>query len=183
MAIKYPLMYFCAGLMFGVSIMWITPESHVGISDNQLDELSIKISKNIHIQESGNVQVTSAYEAPITSSDSYDISSEQVDYLKAELALVIVDELRIHKDQMLSEINNNNLENVNVSDHDYEQYNQAQSMLYDVANGTPLSFQQFASDSRVKDLPEELRNKLMGEVAMKLTSGELNPDVFLGRNN
>lgn len=182
MAIKYPMMYFCAGLLFGVSMMWIAPETQVGISDNQLDELSIKISKNIHFRQSENTQQTHEYEAPINSSASYNINNEVIDNLKAELAIVIADELRSYKDQMRMEINNN-IENVRVSDNDYEQYNQAQLMLYDAANGVPLSFEQFTLDSRVKDLPEELRNKLMGEVAMKLTSGELDPDVFLGRKN
>lgn len=183
MMIKSPVMYFCSGLIFGLSIMWIMPESHIAISDNQLNELSIRISENFYVRSVENTQVSPGYESPIIPSDSFDISKELIDSIKSELAIVIVDELRIHKEQMLAEINNKNVENAGMSNKDYEQYQQAQSILYDAANGAPLSFQQFTSDARVKGLPVDLREKLMGEVAMKLTSGELNPDVFLGRDN
>ena len=183
MTIKYPVMYFIAGLIFGVFLMWGLPKSQIGISDNQLSELSITISKDIRSQLSKNVPVTSSYETAITPSGSIDISNELIDELKDELKLVIADELHAYKSEMLASINNSNSEKAAVTDNDYEQYHQAQLMLNDIANGAQVSFQEFASDPKIKSLPDELRNKLMGEVAMKLTSGELSPDLFLGVDN
>lgn len=181
MPAQHSLMYFIAGLVFGVSLMWGVSERSMVIPDEQLDKLSSAIIKSIDSNSSENNQLSSDYASPIISTDSIDVSNSLIEKLKIELTPVIIDELNVHQSEILAAINNGSQKKASLNEQQYQQYYQAQSMLNAIGNGSQMTLDQFVSDSSVANLPDALKKKLMGEVAMKLTSGELNPEEFLGK--
>ena len=172
--------FFIFGVIFGFFLKSLSMGSNIYLNSEQLEELSETISANIYTQFSSYTQRNSDHQLPKESVSKIEATDELVEKLKSELALVIADELRLHREEEPGLANGSNDEDDVIVDNDYEQYHQARAMLYDAENGAPLTFHEFVADPKVQALPKELRDKLMGEVAMKLTAGELNPDVFLG---
>lgn len=181
MVTKHPLIYFIAGLVFGSYLMWAASEINVAIPDEQLDKLSSVIIKSIESKLSVNNQVSSNYPRHILSADSIDVSNALIDKLKSDLTPVIIDELNVHQSEILAAIKNNSQKRSSLNNQEYQQYYQAQSMLNAIGNGSQMTLNQFVTDPNVVSLPDALKKKLMGEVAMMLTSGELTPEGFLAR--
>jgi hypothetical protein len=167
-------------LLFGVFLSWGLTEKSANLLDERLDELTELINTNTRPSK---CTQTSYSNTPTAMSSDFSLSgNELISKLKDELALVIVDELKACKSDMQAKVNNDPEKSIAI-DADYERYYRAQSLLDSAVSGGRVTFQQFTSNESVINLPDEMRDKLMGEVAVKLNSGELNPEVFLWKND
>ena len=180
---KNSIMYFIIGAFFGFFLMLLTQEKNPTLTEKQLIALSASVSESISSKLSDDNQIGQAHDISKTTYSNETVNSELINKIKNEISVILTNELLTYKQEILETINNHSPKTIKLTENDYNQYHQAQLLLMDISNGKQMNFQQLTSDPGVTNLPDELRNRLLGEMAMKLNSGELNPDTFIGKNN
>ena len=163
--------------------MLFTQEKNPTLTEKQLIALSASVSESISSKLSDDNQIGQAHDISKTTYSNETVNSELINKIKNEISVILTNELLTYKQEILETINNHSPKTIKLTENDYNQYHQAQLLLMDISNGKQMNFQQLTSDPGVTNLPDELRNRLLGEMAMKLNSGELNPDTFIGKNN
>ena len=182
MGSKIQVIYLVVGILFGGLIMSIFQDKNVELTDKQIDILSTAIASDVKLLLI-NDKINSY---PDVSSLQFDVDLSSKDDLlsgiREEVATIVTEELRAY-------VENAPIDNIHVpttdtviSAADYDRYHKATLLLSDITNGHQMSFQEFSSNADIVNLPIALKNKILGEVAMKLNSGELSADEFIGKN-